>query len=254
MEFDPALALRIQHNERLRTVQGWGDYHDIGGALVVTSDAPIPGLNCVGDFTADERRAEYLLDVGFALLRAFDRDPAVELTPLDRPLSLGERVARRGLRHDGGRCVMVCRRRDATAKERPGIDVWPISPDDARTFADIHSGGARWTRQISLKSTIGAMLDEANTFYLAYVDGQPAGTLHLLCDEATAGIYAVATAKQFRRRGVATALISRAIADASSNGCEVIALSTEVRNDARHLYVSLGFEPLYETQMWTQRG
>ena len=159
MEFDPALALRIQHNERLRTAQGWGDYHDLGGALVVTSDAPIAGLNCVSDFAADERRAEYLLDVGFALLRAFDRDPAVELTPLDRPQSLAARIERRGLRRTGGRCVMMHNGTRPSTSPARGVDVWPISPDDARAFADIHSGGTRWTRQISLKSTLGAMLD-----------------------------------------------------------------------------------------------
>ena len=249
MSFDAALALRIRRNERLRTAQGWGDFHDIGGALVVTSDAPIHGLNCIGDFTADQHRAEYLLDVGFALLRAFDRDPAVELGPLDRPLSLREHVARRGLRLSGGRVVMA-HDGSTPASSAPGIDVWPISPDDARTFAEIHSGGARWVRQLSLRTTLGAMLDDGNTFYLAYVDGQAAGTLHLLCDEGIAGIYAVATLKAHRGRGVATALLRRAIRDARATGCETIALSTDRENQAQRLYAANGFVPLYETAMW----
>jgi len=249
MAFDPALALRITRNERLRTAQGWGDFHDIGGALVVTSDAPIHGLNCIGDFNADEHRAEYLLDVGFALLRAFDRAPAAELSPLDRPSSLRERLIRRHLRHSGGRVVMV---HDGTppAAQREGIDIWPISPDDARTFAEIHSGGERWVRQLSLKTTLSAMLDEGNTFYLAYLDGMPAGTLHLLCDEGVAGIYAVATAKQHRRKGVATALIRRAVADGRAAGCDVIMLSTDTSNESQRIYNANGFKATYETEMW----
>jgi ribosomal protein S18 acetylase RimI-like enzyme len=251
MAFDPTIALRIRLNARLRTAQGWGDFHDIGGALVVTSDAPIAGLNCIGDFTADDHRAEYLLDVGFALLRAFDRNPAVELTPLDRPQSLADRLEKRHMRRNGGSVTMLHTGRWGIAEPNREVDVWTMSPDDARTFADIHAGNERWVRRLSLKSTLGAVLDEGNTFYIAHVDGQPAGVLHLLCDEShTAGIYAVGTLRAFRRRGIATTLLLRAIADAHAAGCDVIALSTDLTNEAQRLYASVGFEPLFESQSW----
>lgn len=251
MKFDPAMALRMLHNERLRRAQGWADYHDIGGALVITSEAPIAGLNCVLDFTTGGHEVEYLLDVGFALLRAFDRDGAAELTPLDRPASLAAHLEKRHLRRDGGRLEMVHTGAWGMAQLNPLVDIWTASPDDVRVFADIHSGGG-WARKFSIKSTLGAMLDEGNTFYIAHLDGQPVGTLHLLCDEDhVAGIYAVATLKHSRKKGVATTLLLRAIADAKDAGCDLIFLSTDVTNEAQRLYAAAGFEPVFETQMWT---
>src|SRR4051812_9562625 len=97
MKFDPAVSLRTINNERLRRSLGWGEYRDLGGALAFTSDAPLPDLNRIESFTTDERRLEGLLDIGFALLRAFDCQPAVCVTPLDRPKSLSAALKKRGL-------------------------------------------------------------------------------------------------------------------------------------------------------------
>jgi ribosomal protein S18 acetylase RimI-like enzyme len=253
MKFDPAAALRVRHNERLRRAQGWADYHDVGGALVITSEAPVTGLNCVLDFTATERQVAYLLDMGFALLRAFDRPPAVELTPLDRPLALDKQLAARHLRRNGGSLAMVHAGEIAGAAANPEVDVWTATPDDARTFAEIHAAGG-WAKKLSLRTTLGAMLDEGNTFYIAHIDGQPAGTLHVLCDEDhVAGIYALSTVRAQRRRGVARALMLRAIADARNAGCDLVCLGTDVANGgAQRLFGSLGFETLYESQFWTE--
>lgn len=52
----------------------------------------------------------------------------------------------------------------------------------------------------------------------------------------------LATAPDFRRRGVARALIEHAVADARERGCTHVALETELENSAaRALYRSAGF-------------
>ena len=60
MRFNAALALRVINNERLRVAQGWGEYRDLGGALALTSDAPISDLNCIAGFVTEEARVDYL--------------------------------------------------------------------------------------------------------------------------------------------------------------------------------------------------
>ncbi len=249
MAFDAAVALRIINNERLRTAQGWGEFRDLGGALAVTSDAPVAGLNCIRDFAAEEPRVEYLLDVGFGLLRAFDRFPAVELTPLDRPASIAAHLERRLLRPSETRVTMVFRGDPAGIRVNPEVTVRVATADDVRTFAEIHSGGG-WAKRLSLSTTMSAMLDDGNTFYLGEIDGRAAATLHLLRDGATAGIYAVATAKKQRGRGLATTLIARAVADARAAGCDVIALSTSDAGNVA-LYEAAGFTRAYESILWT---
>lgn len=248
--FDAAVALRIINNERLRTAQGWGEFRDLGGALAVTSDAPVAGLNCIRDFATEEPRVEYLLDVGFALLRAFDRFPAVELTPLDRPQSIAAHLDRRLLRPTETRVTMVFVGDPAGIRVNPEVTVRVATADDVRTFAEIHSGGEAWVKRLSLAATMSAMLDDGNMFYLGEIDGRPAATLHLLRDGATAGIYAVATAKKQRGRGLATTLMARAVADARAAGCDVIALSTSDAGNVA-LYEAAGFAPAYESILWT---
>ena len=95
MDFDAALARRMLNNRNIRAAHGWAEDRDIGGALAITSDAPIPALNCLLDFDAREAALDSLLDIGFALLRAFDLGPAVEVTPLSRPTSLPAHLERR---------------------------------------------------------------------------------------------------------------------------------------------------------------
>jgi GNAT superfamily N-acetyltransferase len=144
---------------------------------------------------------------------------------------------------------MVFRGDPAGIRVNPAVTVRVATADDARTFAEIHSGGG-WAKRLSLSTTMSAMLDEDNTFYLGEIDGRPSATLHLLRDGATAGIYAVATAKKQRGRGLATTLMARAAADARAAGCDVIALSTSDAGNVA-LYEAAGFARAYESILWT---
>jgi GNAT superfamily N-acetyltransferase len=254
MGADPAISLRLLNNEALRTAQGWGDMRDLGGALAVTSDAPIEDLNCLESFTANDRNIESLLDIGFALLRAFDRLPAARVTPLDRPRSLAKRLATRGLTARPPSPAMAFRGDIDAIRVNTDVAITVAAPEDARTFAAVHAfGGGRWLKKLSLETTLSAVNDAANAFYVGYVDGEPAGSAHLLVDGTTAGIYAVVTVRAHRRRGVATTLIARAIRDAQAAGCDLIGLRAGSAEGAR-LFASMGFDVVHESVLWVTPG
>ena len=134
------------------------------------------------------------------------------------------------------------------------VEVRVAEPDDARTFAALHGGNERWVKRLSLSSTLAGMHEPGNTFYIGYVEGQPVATLHLLRDGSTAGLYAVGTAKAYRRRGVSAALMARAVGDAQTAGCDLVCLSTEAGGYAETLYAKLGFEWAFESAMWVARS
>jgi len=252
MAFDPSVSLRLINNERLRRSLGWGEYRDLGGALALTSDAPVPDLNRIESFVTDERHVEALLDVGFALLRAFDREPAAFVTPLDRPESLGEHLRRRGLAPGERTVSLVCSDDATPGRANRDIEVRRAGPDDATTFANIVAAGApKWARSLTLAGTLAGVHDPGSTFYVAYDGGEPAGTLHLLRDGATAGLYAVATLKAHRRRGVCSTLLAAAVSDARDAGCDVVGLRTAAEGDARRLFEAAGFSPAHESVLWT---
>lgn len=251
MDFDPAVSLRIINNERLRIAQGWAEHRELGGVLVATSaDAPIPDLNCLEAFHTSEARIEGLLEIGFALLRAFDHQPAAHVTPLDRPRSVAKRLERRGLRVTDRWHTLVFRGDAASIPAAANIRVRRADPDDARTFAAVHGGGEKWVRRLSLVSALTAVNERGNTLYLAYIDDQPIATTHLLIDGTTAGIYAVGTLRSHRRKGAATALLAAAVRDALDAGCDVIGLRTLAGSDAERLYVRHGFALAHESRLW----
>src|SRR5437016_4797140 len=135
---DPATSLRIVHCDRMMRAAHHGQYRDLGGALALTSDEPTPAFNHLEGFDARERDVEMLLDVGFSLLRAFDCEPAVLLTPLDRPKSIARHLLARRL-VPGERDTAMLWRGDLASitKHATAVDIRRIEPEQALTFAEI---------------------------------------------------------------------------------------------------------------------
>jgi len=77
--------------------------------------------------------------------------------------------------------------------------------------------------------------------YLGSWNGQPAATCSLFQANGFGRIEMVETRSQYRRRGIATALVSRAVRDSSSSGDAHTYLYTDHKSDAERLYLSLGF-------------
>jgi ribosomal protein S18 acetylase RimI-like enzyme len=247
---DPAPARRIIDNRNLRTAHGWADVRDLHGAFASTSDTPIPALSALRGFDVRERDVDALLDVGFALLRAFDRDPAVEVTPLDRPKSLRTRLAARRLAVAERGSWMRLRDDAPPIPVNSDVEVRLCGPEDARAFANTIGGNQTWLRRTAYATTVNAMQVAGNNFYLGCMNGEHVSTLHLQVDGPTAGIYAVGTARAHRREGIASTLMARAIADARAANCDLICLGTALDGYAESLYVRQGFERVFESELW----
>lgn len=89
--------------------------------------------------------------------------------------------------------------------------------------------------------------------------GEPVGTLRLHAAGAVARIGRLAVERDWRRRGVATKLLERALSHARRQGCERARLAAQL--DAQRLYESAGFavesEPFEEagiTHVWMGRA
>lgn len=258
MSFDAAVSLRIAANQRLMRDTHRGEYRDLGGALVITSDAPVARWNCIEGFTTDERRLDGLLDIGFALLRAFDQAPAALLTPLDLPRGIEARLRQRGMVEDARETSMIFRGDAASLRAGGAIDVRRVTPDDAAVFAAVQAQmdapKEKWARGFLLGAALANVLEPGHAFYLAYAGGEPIGTALVVIEEGVAGIYSVATLKAHRRGGAASALMARAIIDAQASGAEVVCLECETGGDAMRLYAAMGFEPAHESVLWVGRG
>jgi ribosomal protein S18 acetylase RimI-like enzyme len=91
------------------------------------------------------------------------------------------------------------------------------------------------------------------SFYIGRLDGKPAGVTLLLITGEIAGIYAVATLPEYRKKGVSTALLNRAVGDARARGCTVISLQVSQGSYAQKLYRSLGFENVFDSPIFVRK-
>ena len=253
MPFDAITSLRIINNQRLMLATHRGEYRDLRGALAITSDAPDPRWNCLEGFSTDDRHLDGLLDVGFSLLRAFDRPAAARLTPLDRPRTIARQLERRGLRPLERETSMCFTGDIESIPTNDAVTVRRIDADDAAAFAAVEAQARGLARKdLLLGAALANVLDPDHWFYLASVEGQPVGTTLVVHEDETAGIYAVATLKAHRRTGVASTLVARAVRDARLQGAATICLETLTGSDAMHLYAGLGFTPAHESTLYVE--
>ena len=78
-------------------------------------------------------------------------------------------------------------------------------------------------------------------FFAGMIDGQIAGFTSLIPSGPTAYVDNVVTLSAFRRRGVASSTVTRALAEAEEQGLTTVFLLAEENGDPQRLYERLGF-------------
>jgi ribosomal protein S18 acetylase RimI-like enzyme len=87
--------------------------------------------------------------------------------------------------------------------------------------------------------------------YVARVDGAPAACVAALDHEDDCGIFFVATLPEARGRGLATELMTRALADGRARGCHTTSL--QATKAGYPIYARLGYRDCGKLQMWERR-
>jgi ribosomal protein S18 acetylase RimI-like enzyme len=78
-------------------------------------------------------------------------------------------------------------------------------------------------------------------FFLARVDGEPAGCCELYVDDGVAQVESVDTLEEFRGRGLASAFVLRAAAEGRAAGADWVFLWADAEDWPREWYARLGF-------------
>ena len=87
--------------------------------------------------------------------------------------------------------------------------------------------------------------------YMARVDGRAAAVLGIHDLAGDAGVFMVGTAPEARGRGLATALMQRALFDARERGCDISSLQATRMGAA--VYARLGYRTHGRVNMWERR-
>jgi ribosomal protein S18 acetylase RimI-like enzyme len=141
----------------------------------------------------------------------------------------------------------------AMGRELEGIEPPPVGeldlvPDPAPgDVADVLTGAYHWD---SIRRALVRWCEGYHP-YLVLADGRPAATLAIYDHDGDAHVTLVGTLEAARGRGLATALMRQALADARERGCTTTTLvATKM---GYPLYARLGYRDYGRVQMWERR-
>jgi N-acetylglutamate synthase-like GNAT family acetyltransferase len=226
-----------------------GDVKDIGNALLVSNRRiPSSNYNHAREVNALESKIDELIDNVAKHYQSMGINPCFSVSPTTRPKTFSNYLLRAGFELVLKEDVMVCEGKGEDVKLNPEVKVVVNDGSLTDVWTDVSMKG--FGVPATLRESLIDMYRKAGNFkgtrsYLGYFQGRPAGSCGLVSLNKVGGIFSVATAPEHRKRGVATALLSKAIADSVSMGNNLLYLITTKGSDAEKLYTSLGFKSAY---------
>lgn len=245
----------------MATLGGGGRVTRLGGAIVVVNPQT-PGMfaNFISLRGVDPDRLEPVLEMGAALLAGESRLPALFLSPAaGNADELSDRLTGLGWRRLVRQAVLA---RSLPLKEAipvsEAVTVSEIGPEQLPVWERVLARGYEAAPGVGeeVAAAWGTLLEQpgdcaAARYYLASLDGEPAGTGLTWLRGETAGLYCGAVLPALRRRGVERATLVRRLQDAAASGAYLALLQTDSGSPVEHLCLShLGFQTAYHRDLW----
>jgi N-acetylglutamate synthase-like GNAT family acetyltransferase len=183
-----------------------------------------------------------------------DEDAFVFISPLTQPANLGRVLRREGYRLYDRMQIRIAARLPHGAA--PNIAIERVNqrhlPAWIAVFAAAFTLPPTWMPEVR-KRLATLCRDRSTVLYLARKHGSAAGVIAVHRTAKVAGIYCLGTATQFRRQGVARALLARAAPDARRAGAEQVCLQHLLGDQVDAFYERMGFAPLFAREVYVRR-
>jgi GNAT superfamily N-acetyltransferase len=135
------------------------------------------------------------------------------------------------------------------------VEISPVTEADVAAWNRVcwvafSPRGVSESQSLAEKRRAFRAMGPRSVWYLARSGDRPIGCAILYQGEEAAQVLAVGTLPGFRGRGVATAVVKRAIYDWQQGGWGFLFLDTIPRSSPERLYLALGFRPAYTRQVF----
>jgi ribosomal protein S18 acetylase RimI-like enzyme len=219
---------------------------DVKGAVISCYPAlPMPQCNSAADINVNEDEAEDLLNrvtkhfqsLGSSVVR-------FRTTPLTRPRTFGSFLEGQGFEKEAEESIMVFKGGRLEEKLSNKLEVREISESDvdigSKLALAVFEFPIEWKKEFN--KFIPDWMQRGGRFFVGYVNGKPVGTSFLFSLMKTGGIFTVGTLKEYRKRGIGTALTVHAVMESVKEGNDLHTLQTAKGGNAERLYKKVGFE------------
>ncbi len=223
------------------------------GAAVAPASPGAPEVDflnrVIGLWPEDADRVPELV----AFYRGLGIRPWFELAPATDLERLAAALARAGAVEVGVQAVLYGRCEASSDLAAGCVEVSEVGPGGAREVADLLLAGNE-VHNADRRLHDAWSENERWRFYVARVDGAPAGGAVLRVEGGMALLATAATTPALRRRGVQRGLIARRLADAAAAGCELVSALAQFASQSQRNLEAAGLRVAYTKAVWRLVG
>jgi ribosomal protein S18 acetylase RimI-like enzyme len=177
---------------------------------------------------------------------------------LDRPIGLGDALAREGWRAVGHETVLWVGRASVIAHLDPRMRIEAVRPRAVETHEAIEREifGLSAETAARRRASLAAALETGRLrAFVVRVDDEPVAVARVSVGPATAGLYGIGVRASWRGKGYGTLLTTVATRAGMALGKRLVWLSVEDENTgARRVYERLGFAEAFAWARWLAPG
>jgi len=251
------VARRLMLNRLEATLITGAVRRDVGSATVLIHPALASNTwNFAVDVDADDQDVAATIQRVEEVFRGEKRWPAWLTGPYDRPPDFGERMKGLGYAPDPDRTVMWADKPPAfEVPAHGGLEV--ERADEATVDECIQIALQRfgwpydWGKPLRKAALDGLARGENHyRMYYATLNGAGVATAFVVFYAGTAGIYGMATSKDFEGKGIGRSVLKHCLDDAFEGGIDLVTLQVTTGSRAESFYERAGLQRAYVARKW----
>jgi GNAT superfamily N-acetyltransferase len=231
-----------------------------GCTVMLHKELPTNSWNFVVDVDVDAADFERSVKRVEAVFREARRSPAWITGPYDRPKDLDKRLAELGYTHESDRTIMYVHERPKIEKTAPeGLEIEmadEVTVDECIAIAVQRFGWPhQWAK--SLRRAALAGMERGPDHYAMFhasLHGAGVATAFIVYSAATAGLYGMATSREFEGQGIGRAVLKHCANAAFHRGIETMTLQVATGSKAEKFYGRAGFKTAYVARRLVKGG
>lgn len=236
------LARLLAHESEYWTTFAQAEPRDGWKAFYAPHFIPRIDPNHAGEFRSSEGQGARIVQEIIAFYRALGATPAAYVDCLAPP-DLIPHLLQAGFQEWSGASADLMFYIGPDAARPSDVVVETVGDEAAKVMwaSIVEEEATLASRSLLNQMYLTEIGDPRITAYLARVEGQPACRGELFVSQGLGRVEAIRTALAYRNRGLAAAVVRRAIEDSQALGNALTYLYAEPGGDAQRLYMRLGF-------------